>query len=57
MEQNEFDIAAAEAEQDIQKLLKDLDAETVRKLAAWWKRWFMQAGHKRLGRIISKLSV
>jgi hypothetical protein len=47
---NNFDIAAAQAENE----LGDLDGKTAADIAIWWKRWFGQAGHKRLGRILVK---
>ena len=25
-----------------------------RQVADWWKRWYMEAGHKRLGRVLLK---
>lgn len=52
---NQFDVAAAKAEEELNQLKKNLDAKTVAELAAWWKRNFMAAGHKRLGRIIAKM--
>lgn len=53
--ENEFDIAAEKAQQELNELMKKLDEKTVREMAGWWKRNFMKAGHKRLGRIIAKL--
>ena len=48
------DNAAAEAEQELNQMMidekisqKDLDLIT-----DWWYRWFIKAGHKRLGRIL-----
>lgn len=32
---------------------KELKATwTAKQVAEWWKKWFMKAGHKRLGRIL-----
>ena len=48
----EMDAAAGEAEKD----LKTIDQATVKTIAAWWLKWYMKAGHKRLGRIMVKLA-
>ncbi len=48
----EMDAAAGEAEKD----LASLDQAAVEKIAAWWAKWYMKAGHKRLGRIMVKLA-
>jgi hypothetical protein len=48
----EMDAAAREAEKD----LATLDQAAVKTIAAWWAKWFMKAGHKRLGRIMVKLA-
>lgn len=48
----EMDIAAGEAEKD----LASLDQAAVETIAAWWVKWYMKAGHKRLGRIMVKLA-
>lgn len=55
MDQNDFDIAAEKAEKELAELAKKLDEKTVKEVASWWKRNYMKAGHKRLGRIIAKL--
>lgn len=47
----EMDAAAAEAEND----LANLPDEAVNPMAAWWGRWFMKAGHKRLGRVLTAI--
>jgi hypothetical protein len=47
-----MDAAAEEAERD----LKSLDQEAVEALAAWWLKWYMTAGHKRLGRLLVKIA-
>ena len=47
-----MDAAAEEAEKD----LATLDRAAVETLATWWLRWYMKAGHKRLGRIMVKLA-
>jgi hypothetical protein len=48
----EMDAAAKEAEKE----LATLDQAAVQTIAAWWSKWFMKAGHKRLGRIMVKLA-
>lgn len=48
----EMDAAAQEAEKD----LATLDQAAVQTIAVWWSKWFMKAGHKRLGRIMVKLA-
>ena len=47
-----MDAAAEEAEKD----LATLDQAAVETIAAWWLKWYMTAGHKRLGRIMVKLA-
>jgi hypothetical protein len=59
-EDSSFDMAAQEAEAELQEIVKGMTDEmklTMRKLVAWWKKWFMKAGHKRLGRIIANFRV
>jgi len=48
----EMDAAAEEAEKE----LATLDQEVVKTVAAWWSKWFMKAGHKRLGRLMVKVA-
>ena len=47
-----MDAAAEEAE----KNLATLDQAAVETIAAWWLKWYMTAGHKRLGRIMVKIA-
>jgi hypothetical protein len=47
-----MDAAAAEAEKD----LGSLDRAAIEAIAAWWLKWYMTAGHKRLGRIMVKVA-
>ena len=47
-----MDAAAEEAERD----LVTLDQAAVETIAAWWLKWYMKAGHKRLGRIMVKVA-
>ncbi len=48
----EMDAAAGEAGKD----LTTLDQAAVEIVAAWWSKWYMKAGHKRLGRIMVKVA-
>ena len=48
----EMDAAAQEAEKD----LSTLDRASVQAVAAWWLKWYMKSGHKRLGRIMVKIA-
>lgn len=48
----EMDAAAEEAERD----LATVDQAAVKAVAVWWMKWYMKAGHKRLGRIMVKLA-
>ena len=43
-----MDAAAEEAKHE----LNQLNLEAIAEVAKWFKRWYMQAGHKRLGRIL-----
>lgn len=45
---NEMDKAAVEAQNE----LVDLDQEVVEVVAEWWRKWYLKAGHKRLGRVL-----
>jgi hypothetical protein len=47
-----MDAAAEEAE----KGLGTLDRAAIEVVAAWWLKWYMKAGHKRLGRIMAKVA-
>jgi len=48
----EMDAAAREAERD----LATIDQAAVETIAAWWLKWYMTAGHKRLGRLLVKIA-
>lgn len=48
----DFDAAADEA---LEEIRENINQWTAKDIAAWWKRWYMTAGHKRLGRILVKL--
>lgn len=43
-----MDNAAKQAEADLENVPQD----AVKSVAAWWKKWYMFAGHKRLGRVL-----
>jgi hypothetical protein len=45
----EMDHAAEEAREE---LIRNLDSWCARDMATWWARWYMKAGHKRLGRLL-----
>jgi len=47
-----FDEAAAVAAEE----LKKLPAEHVKVVADWWAKYYMTAGHKRLGRLLVSIS-
>jgi len=47
-----FDDAAAIAAEE----LKKLPAEQVKIVADWWAKFYMTAGHKRLGRLLVAIS-
>lgn len=54
----EMDISAEEANQELIRLLDAMKPDekvAVTRLIGWWKKWFMSAGYKRLGRIIVNL--
>jgi len=47
-----MDAAAEEAEKE----LTTLDQKAVEVLAVWWLKWYVTAGHKRLGRLLVKIA-
>ena len=47
-DKDKMDGAAVAAEQD----LEGEDADVFAKVAVWWKKWYIKAGHKRLARIL-----
>lgn len=52
---NSFDRAAEQARVEIMKILEEMSDEHLqgaKKILAWQKKWYLQAGHKRLGRIL-----
>ena len=48
-----MDDAAVQARKELVECLNKWSANDV---AAWWKSWYMQTGHKRLGRILVDLA-
>ena len=48
----QMDAAAAEAQAEIQQ---NFNNWTSKDLARWWLKWYLKAGHKRLGRIVVSL--
>ncbi len=50
---DKMDAAAAKAKKE---LVESLDKWSANDVAAWWKSWYMQTGHKRLGRILVDLA-
>ena len=55
-----FDLAAEKALAELKEMTKTLTPEQLQGvllLVAWWKKWFMQAGHKRLGRVVANFKV
>ena len=47
-----MDEAAQEASKE---LLTNIASWTATDVAEWWNRWYMKAGHKRLGRVMVAL--
>jgi len=48
----EMDDAAKEAQVE---LIKNYKTWSCRDLATWWVKWYLKAGHKRLGRAMVQL--
>ena len=44
------------AERALAELREHYENWTARDLTSWWARWYLKAGHKRLGRILVSLS-
>jgi hypothetical protein len=47
--QKEMDADAIRARTELEQ---NLDTWRARDLAIWWNRWYLKAGHKRLGRTL-----
>jgi hypothetical protein len=53
--ESSFDAAAEVARPELAELLEAMSEEErngAKKVLSWQKKWYLQAGHKRLGRII-----
>jgi hypothetical protein len=48
-----IDAAAGEAEKELKEKYTGWSAND---LIDWWARWYMKAGHKRLGRVLVSIS-
>lgn len=48
----DFDLAAQQAADELARL----DQGTVKAVADWWAKWYIKAGHKRLGRLLVQIS-
>jgi len=44
------------AEEAREELVSNLETWRARDVAIWWKKWYMRAGHKRLGRMLVELA-
>jgi hypothetical protein len=44
------------AQQSKKELMKNIGEWGVKGIARWWARWYMKAGHKRLGRLLAELA-
>jgi len=53
--EEEMDKAAQAAEKELRQRL-EAGAAPALYVAEWWARWYMQAGHKRLGRLMVKIA-
>lgn len=51
--QKQMDKAALMARAELQQHASEWRTKDV---AQWWKKWYMKAGHKRLGRVLVQLS-
>jgi len=47
----DMDAAAEKAEEEF-AALADKHTDAIKIVGEWWMRWYMKAGHKRLGRIL-----
>ena len=57
--ESSFDAAAEIARPELAEILEGMSEEELsgaKKILSWQKKWYLQAGHKRLGRIIVELA-
>jgi len=47
-----MDRAAIEAGEELDQIPR----ETILPIAEWWSKWYLKAGHKRLGRILVSIA-
>ena len=50
-----MDQAAVEAEKELRQRLEAGPTPAIF-IAEWWSKWYMKAGHKRLGRLMVKIA-
>ena len=54
----QYDVAADLASMEFKDIAKQIGCEVqsipLTAVANWWKRWYVDAGHKRLGRVLLK---
>lgn len=51
-----MDAAAFLAHQELETAMQSPEAQqAILAVAKWWKKWYLKAGHKRLGRLLAKL--
>ena len=56
MDTSDMDKAAKEAEKELDELLdKQIGDDGAEEIMLWFKRWYMKAGYKRLGKLIIKV--
>lgn len=48
-QQEDMDSAALQARSELNRHLAEW---RTKEIAQWWRRWYMRAGHKRLGRVL-----
>ena len=51
--QKEMDAEAVRARVELEQ---NIDSWNARDVAAWWNRWYLKAGHKRLGRTLVEIA-
>jgi hypothetical protein len=51
--QKEMDAEAVRARSELDQ---NIDSWNARAVAEWWNRWYLKAGHKRLGRTLVEIA-